>query len=206
MTNNYNGLRIAGINYESMVDGDGVRAAIYFSGCSHHCPECHNPHTWNPEYGTPITDELISQIAGEISKRESFLTGITFTGGDPFFNPFGFKDFYRDLICEILIYGAEKIASAPVWFYTGYTLEQLGDKINLRNFTSTGDVIVDGRFVPELADRTLKFRGSSNQKIYTCIDFHDNRQVWWCNDTKETEIVQVLPPLYVYKSDFKEKS
>lgn len=167
----YNNLHIAGINYESMVDGDGVRAAIYFSGCSHHCPNCHNPQTWDPDYGKPVTEELITEISSEIIKRSSFLSGITLTGGDPFYNPIGLRDFYQDLIWELALYESVDIFSKPTWFYTGYDMKTLGETINLRPFASKGDVIVDGRFDPAHADKTLRFRGSSNQRIFTCTAY-----------------------------------
>lgn len=197
----YNGLHISGVNYESLVDGEGVRAAIYLSGCPHHCKGCHNPHTWNAAAGDPVTPELICEIAAEIAKRKSFLSGITFTGGDPFHNPVGFEIFERDLRYELLWRGAGDLAFSPTWFYTGYTLPDLGRTINLRCFTSKGDVIVDGRFDETLADRTLKFRGSSNQHIYVCDRFEGQTQEWRNTETGERIVIPVTFPLYKFMAD-----
>ena len=79
-------LHIAGVNYDSLVDGEGVRAAIYLSGCRHHCPGCHNYDAQSPEFGQILTPSLLSSIAEEIKKRE-YLSGITLTGGDPLYDP-----------------------------------------------------------------------------------------------------------------------
>ena len=79
--------RIIGVNYESFVDGRGVRAAIFLSGCSHHCPGCHNPDSHDPEAGNVVTDETLEEILCQINKRKRFLDGITLTGGDPLYCP-----------------------------------------------------------------------------------------------------------------------
>lgn len=168
-------LHISGINYESMVDGEGVRAAIYLSGCSHNCPGCHNPETHDPEYGKPATPELIHKIAKGIVKRKDFLSGITLTGGDPFYNPRATCEFLVALWRELLDtdFPVEKLHP---WIYTGYTLEQLlafaptqdkPERVAYYNLLGVCDHLVDGPFVQSLADKSLAFRGSSNQHIWT---------------------------------------
>ena len=153
---------ISGVHYESMADGYGVRAAIYLSGCSHHCAGCHNPETHNPTFGQQLTTEMISKIASEINKRP-FLDGITLTGGDPLFDPYKTLAFLKELW--------EKLdQKRTIWLYTGYTYEEV-IKLTHENMAANviinayTDVLVDGRFEVFLADKTLAFRGSSNQRV-----------------------------------------
>lgn len=152
---------IAGIDYESCTDGKGVRTAIYLSGCSHHCLSCHNPETHDPSYGKSITDEVISQIAERINNMPH-LTGITLTGGDPFYDPEKTARFLYVLLPRLN-------RSPDIWCYTGYTWEQLAGMTKQNKYAnlllSTIDVIVDGEFVQTLADKRLPFAGSSNQRI-----------------------------------------
>lgn len=159
--------RLAGVNYESLVDGDGMRATIFLSGCSHKCPGCQNPQTWNPEYGTEITEEMIEEIANEIKKR-SFLSGITISGGDPFYDPVktcALMTRLMDYLFDWLLWN-----DRTVWMYTGSVYEDLiqnKDCVELLEYT---DILVDGPFIQKLADKTLLFRGSSNQRIIDLID------------------------------------
>lgn len=168
--NNFFGLRISGINYESMTDGDGIRTAIYFSGCPHHCDGCHNPETWNPEAGTLVTRELISTIAAEVYKRRDFLSGITITGGDPFYNIKGINEFMMKFKDRLRMVGLKDEVTCDwnTWYYTGFSISDVVNNVQKKhpNLIVPGDFVVDGRFEKDKADRTLKFRGSSNQGIY----------------------------------------
>lgn len=162
---------LAGVNYESLVDGEGVRAAIFLSGCSHRCPGCQNPEAQNPSFGTQITDKTIDRIAKEVTRRP-FLSGITLTGGDPFFNACASALFLLRLLAQIPSY-------LTVWLYTGYTFEKLVSLLEYPPWGSqaspvqhgvkalliSADVLVDGRYDQSLADKTLPFRGSSNQRF-----------------------------------------
>ena len=168
-------LHIAGINYESMVDGEGVRVAIYLSGCAHHCPGCHNPETHDPSFGKPATPDLIRKIAHEIVKRKDFLSGFTLTGGDPFYDPAATSQFLVDLWAELLDTDFPVSKLSP-WIYTGYTLDELlqiadncpyPQNCKYYNLLGIAECLVDGKYVAELADKSLAFRGSSNQRIYT---------------------------------------
>lgn len=160
--NNAEPIHISGVNYESMVDGDGVRTTIFFSGCPHHCLGCHNPETWSPDTGEPATDELISRIADEINKRP-YIRGITLSGGDPFMMPDKTFEFLDKLLGKI----KDGKLLGCVWAYTGYTFEELLsiDTADIYNLLDQIAVLIDGRFEEAKANRTLLFRGSSNQRI-----------------------------------------
>lgn len=152
---------IAGVDYESCTDGEGIRAAIYLSGCNHYCPGCHNPETHDPNYGIPITDEIIDQLAYRINNTSN-LSGITLTGGDPFYDPEKTARFLYILLPFLN-------HSPNIWCYTGYTWEQLITMANQNKYASlllsVIDVLVDGQFVQILTDKRLPFAGSSNQRI-----------------------------------------
>lgn len=156
--------RLSGVNYESFVDGEGVRTVFFFSGCPHHCPGCHNPETWNRNAGVQADEAMIQTMADEINKR-SFLDGITLSGGDPFYQPQSVMTFLGALL---------KCCHRPltVWCYTGYQYEELNDPFQ-RTLLSAIDVLVDGKFEQEKADRSLAFRGSKNQRI---IDVRETKK------------------------------
>lgn len=159
-------LRISGVNYESFVDGQGVRAAIFFSGCPHHCPGCHNPQTHDPSSGVPAY-LLLDQIVEEIAKRP-FLQGITLTGGDPFYDPFQTSCFLASLAAHLARARWSTVERPKdIWIYSGYTWESLLALTNpfADRLLRYCDVLVDGPFIQDLADKTLLFRGSSNQRV-----------------------------------------
>lgn len=155
---NYYNLRLAGFTPESLVDGEGLRATIFLSGCPHRCPECHNPEAQKREYGDPLTDELVSNLNAELTKRP-YLSGLTLSGGDPLANSKGALALLKKLT----------IPKHNLWVYTGWTWEELFQRMDtdeaLEDILSMTNVLVDGRFKKELADKTLQFRGSSNQRL-----------------------------------------
>lgn len=145
-------IRLAGeLTSDSVVDGPGLRTVIWCQGCTHNCPECHNPATHPVEGGfLKDADTLIEEIlALELQ------SGVTFSGGDPM------------LQCASCAYIARKLKENKIniWCYTGYTFEELTKMPVARDFLSYIDVLVDGRFVSEQKSYDLVFRGSANQRI-----------------------------------------
>lgn len=154
-------LRILGTYKETVVDGEGLRYSIYFAGCTHACKGCHNKESWCPDNGTLITEEYLDKIINEINSNP-ILDGITLSGGDPLYNP--------EEMLEVVKYLKEK-TKINIWLYTGYTIEELRKDNKRMAVLEYVDIIVDGKFVQELYDPLLKFRGSSNQRIIRKKDF-----------------------------------
>lgn len=142
---------------ETIVDGEGIRFSVYLSGCSHHCPGCHNPESWSPLAGQPLTPEKVDEIIDEIGQNP-LLDGITFSGGDPMYNPAEFLPLVRKMREE---------TGLNIWCYTGYTYEELLADPARKPILNYIDVLVDGRFEKKFYSPRLEFRGSSNQRILT---------------------------------------
>ncbi len=146
-------MRVLDIVHDSIVDGIGLRTVIFFAGCPHKCKNCHNPESWNIENGYEMnTKQIINEI-----KDNPLAQGITFSGGDPFFQS-----------KEILELAIElKKLSYNIWIYTGYTFEEIyyGESKDNRKLLELCDVLLDGKYIDELKDLRLAFRGSSNQRI-----------------------------------------
>lgn len=154
-------LRILGTYKETVVDGEGLRYSIYFAGCTHACKGCHNKESWCPDNGTLVTEEYLDKIIEEINSNP-LLDGITLSGGDPLYNP--------EEMLEVIKYLKEK-TGMNIWLYTGYTIEELRKDNKRMAVLEYVDTIVDGKFIQELYDPLLKFRGSSNQRIIRKKDF-----------------------------------
>lgn len=150
-----NTIRLAGIAPQSLVNGQGIRKVYFSQGCSHHCKNCFNQETWPFTGGQEFDmDELIQKLS-----IETYLDGVTFSGGDPFQQADKFAYMAKKI----------KLLGFNIWAYTGYTFEQLLELAkkdqNIKDMLENVDVIVDGRFVQELHVDHLKFRGSTNQRI-----------------------------------------
>lgn len=143
------------IQQDSIVDGEGIRSVIWFQGCSHNCPGCHNPETHDFNAGVIVS---LEEMKSKIDELE-FQAGVTFSGGDPMMQV--------EALAELASYVHEK--GMNVWVYTGFTFEELmtlaEKNDNYRKALEEIDVLVDGRFVLELRSFDAQFRGSSNQRI-----------------------------------------
>lgn len=156
-------LRIAGIMRESIVDGPGIRFAVFCQGCPHDCPDCHNPETHDFNGGTEVTIDKILKAIDE----NPMLKGVTFSGGEPTCQPEGFASLAK----------AVKARGLDITMFSGYTYEQLLKRAEeepaLAELLSMTDLLIDGPFIKAQKDLTLQFRGSRNQRL---IDMNATRE------------------------------
>lgn len=136
---------------DSIVDGEGLRAVLWTQGCSHNCKGCHNPKTHSFNEGILVDVEDVKSLIKELVLQD----GITLSGGDPFFQV--------EAISEIAKFSKEQGLS--VWAYTGFTFEELIKSEKALEALKYIDVLVDGKFELENRSLSLKFRGSTNQRI-----------------------------------------
>ena len=156
-------MNYAKIKYYDVSNGPGVRTSLYVSGCRNHCKNCFNPETWDFVYGEPFTKEVEDKIIA--SMQPDYIKGFTLLGGDPFEpeNSTRLAPFMERL--------RNIYPQKSIWCFTGYDFEadiltgKQGDSQSNMRILKTLDVLVDGRFVEELKDLNLRFRGSSNQRI-----------------------------------------
>lgn len=142
-------MRVAGIVRDSIVNGEGIRDVIFVQGCAHRCKNCQNKHTWDYNGGTEMSTAYLIDYLSDSSND------VTISGGEPL-----------DQIVPLLrlLKQLRRTTSKRVWVYTGNTLKTpLADVY--RGLSQYVDVIVDGKFVEELKDPDLLFRGSSNQRL-----------------------------------------
>ena len=145
---------LSGVNYESVVDGVGVRTVFFVSGCKHNCMNCWSSQTHNFSYGSLVTAELIDVINKNINKR-SFLSGITISGGDAMFSPLETVNFLEQIV----------IPKNNIWIYTGFKYEDIIVDKDRLTLLKQCNILVDGKFDEKLKDTSLKFRNSKNQRI-----------------------------------------
>ena len=143
------------IQKDSIVDGEGIRSVIWTQGCIHNCPGCHNPFTHSFDEGYLLDVEEVKEKIKELESQD----GVTFSGGDPMEQP--------EACAELASYIKE--LGLNVWCYTGYTFEELLEKMKtnkaIKEFLKYVDVLVDGRFILKEKSYDVIFRGSKNQRI-----------------------------------------
>ena len=162
--------RIAGIINNSVVDGPGLRTAIFFSGCRRHCKGCHNPEAQDFNYGKEYTKDDIDKILTLV--RNVGDGGITLTGGHPL-EPENYE-FAYEMVKKAKEYNLN------VWLYTGYVFEQI--PIMYMDLISLCDVVVDGPFVENLKSNDCLYRGSTNQRLINIKETFDRGEiVLWKN-------------------------
>lgn len=181
------------ITHDDMNNGNGLRVVLWLSGCSHHCYNCQNPQTWNPGSGIPFDKSAKQEIFTELSK--DYISGITFSGGDPL---------HENNLDEVLKLVQEIRNSYPdksIWLYTGFEWDDImcsfaglqADNIVLdekntetwekrRKIISLCDVLVDGKYIDEQKDLTLKWCGSKNQHVINVKQsLTQNKIILYCN-------------------------
>lgn len=152
------------IKKNDIANGEGVRTSLFVSGCRHHCKGCFNAQTWDFSYGEPFTEATMLQILNDCEPY--WINGLSLLGGEPF------EPENQRVLLPFLVMFKEKYPQKDVWCYSGFTIEEILGKKDSRAYTDISremlsliDVLVDGAFVEELKDISLKFRGSSNQRV-----------------------------------------
>ncbi len=146
-----------------IANGPGVRVSLFVSGCTHRCKGCFNEIAWDFNYGKPFTQETIDNILEML--KPDYIKGLTLLGGEPF------EPENQPAIVELLRQLKAKYPDKTVWAFSGYLFDRdiLAGRIGpweiTREYLSYLDVLVDGPFVLERKDLSLRFRGSSNQRI-----------------------------------------
>ena len=155
-------MNYAEIKYCDVANGPGVRTSLFVSGCSHHCPGCFNEIAWDFNYGKPFTQDTIDSIIESL--KTDYIQGLTLRGGEPFeySNQKGLLPLVRQV--------RKVLPQKDIWCFTGFLfdkdiIENMCKKWKETNeLLSYIDVLVDGRFVEELKNLNLKFKGSENQR------------------------------------------
>ncbi len=152
-------------------NGTGLRVSVFVSGCTNHCKGCFQPQTWDFEYGQPYTKETEDFIINELGK--SYYDGLTVLGGEPF------EISNQPEVANLIRRVKKELPERNIWIYTGFTYDKDLVPGGCRYIGCTDeildsiDVLVDGRFVEELRNISLSFRGSENQRI---IDMKQTRK------------------------------
>ena len=156
-------MRIATIKYVDVANGPGCRTSVFVSGCRRGCPGCFNREAQDFGFGEPYTPELRERVLASL--EPPYVTGLTLLGGEPF------EPENQAGLLELAAAARERVGGLSLWCYSGFTYEQLvaadgpAHTEHTHALLSLIDVLVDGPFVQELHDVTLRFRGSSNQRV-----------------------------------------
>ena len=154
-----------------IANGEGVRVTLFVSGCTNHCKNCFQPQTWDFEFGQPFTAETEEQLLAML--KPDYINGLTVLGGEPF------EPSNQRALLPFLHRVRETYPKKNIWCFSGFTYEELKTNGSHPRCEVTDemldqlDVLVDGRFVEELKDISLRFRGSSNQRL---IDLNKSRE------------------------------
>lgn len=180
-------MNYASIKKHDVANGPGVRVSLFVSGCTHHCRGCFNREAWDFDYGEPFTEKTVSEILTAL--EPSYIKGLSLLGGEPFEqqNQAGLLSLLRRVHADF--------PQKSVWCYTGYDYEKdllsgsVGNYLTVSEMLSYIDVLVDGEFVEELKNPSLRFKGSSNQRI---IDVKESLQadeiVLWPGDIENNKL------------------
>ena len=152
------------IKTTDIANGVGVRTSLFVSGCTHHCKGCFNEETWDFNFGKAFTKEVEDEIIESI--RPAYVSGLTILGGEPM------EVVNQKVLRPFIERVRSEVPGKTIWVYSGYTWEELVDENNKRCHSEDTmeilhniDVLVDGQFKLDLKNISLKFRGSSNQRI-----------------------------------------
>ena len=152
------------IKKNDISNGIGIRTSLFVSGCRHHCRDCFNAQTWDFSFGNAFTEQTMIEILEAC--EPDWINGLSLLGGEPF------EPENQRVLLPFLVMFKERFPKKDIWCYSGFTFEEITGRVKSRAKTDISDemlslidVLVDGRFEQELKDISLKFRGSSNQRV-----------------------------------------
>lgn len=179
-------MKYAALKKHDIANGPGVRVSLFVSGCTHHCPGCFNPETWDFQYGKTFDSDVINEILEAL--HPSYIRGFSLLGGEPFEykNQLGVLPLLKEI--------RHRFPDKDIWCYTGYDferdiLEDMAKKWSeTYDMVSCIDILVDGEFIEAKKDLSLRFRGSSNQRIIQVPEsLREDRIILW-DDTRDFSI------------------
>ena len=149
---------IAKIKRYCIANGEGLRTAVFFSGCTHKCKGCFNQELWDKDYGQEFTDETIKEILDSIDKP--YIDGLSILGGDPL-------EYYNlEMVDKLIVEFRKRFGfNKSIWMWTGYLLEDIINDDRRWEVVRKLDYLVDGPFIQKKKNLKLKYRGSENQRI-----------------------------------------
>lgn len=178
-------MKYANIKKYDIANGPGVRVSLFVSGCNHHCKGCFNSEAWDFNYGNDFTEDTKKEIIEALDK--DYICGLSFLGGEPM------EQLNQPTVLDLIKAVREKLPTKTIWLYSGFTFEEIKKMKNKEamEIMSNIDVLVDGKFMIDLYDPGLFFRGSSNQRV---IDMKEtlkkNKVILHEKNTKEEYVVQ----------------
>ena len=144
-----------------VADGPGVRVTIFVSGCTNRCPGCFQPETWDFHYGRPYTRDTEEEILKAL--EPDYIQGLTLLGGEPM------EPENQPALLELVEAVKKRFPAKDIWCYTGFEYDRIRHRAPYSQLLEYIDVLVDGPYIEALRDPSLRFRGSSNQRI---IELH----------------------------------
>lgn len=176
-------MNYADIKQYDVANGPGIRVSLFVSGCTHRCKNCFNPETWDFAYGQPFTRQEEDLILDYM--KPDYVSGLTLLGGDPF------EPANQEALVPLLKRVRETFPQKKTWCFTGFLYEDiLNDMMNTLPFTrellSYIDVLVDGPFIEEQKNLSLRFKGSENQRTILVPESLTAKQVILWNPENDT--------------------
>lgn len=153
-------MKYAKIRKMDISNGEGVRVSLFVQGCSFHCKNCFNPETWDFNGGKEFTTAEIQKII-ELADKD-YIAGLSILGGEPLHNN------NVDEVFHIVATFKEKFPNKDIWLWTGFKFEDAIKDSKRKSILCNIDVLIDGQFEEDKKDLTLKWRGSSNQRVIDC--------------------------------------
>lgn len=145
------------IKKNDIANGEGIRVSLFVSGCTHKCKGCFNQSAWDFKSGNEFTEDSLNEIIESL--KPSYIKGLSLLGGEPF------EIENVTPLIKIVKEIKKEYPKKDIWAYSGYTYEELIKNDIKKELVNLIDVLVDGKFILELKNPSLAFRGSSNQRI-----------------------------------------